>query len=139
MIAHPEHKKVFFDRSGKFFFHAFELRKQKDDKKNTGLFGSGTFSHREPVPGDWNVDGEIKEEIVIGNPETEVVHTMSREDVLASDVEVQDETLASKVATASPEERAQIAAALGFTPEMFAALKSMTEKKDAPPAPPAGK
>lgn len=80
LLSNKKIKEVHFDINGKHYFQFFELLVSR--KSNSySKFGSGIFSHQQIIPGDWNVD-KIKEDIAVGDPETEIILTMSREDVL---------------------------------------------------------
>jgi hypothetical protein len=130
-------KEVYFDESGRHYFRVFSLIAKEGDREAPKMYGKGLFSHRVVIAGDWNVD-KLKETICKGDPESLIVNTVLRDDILKEQIEEQTESLASKILNASSEEKAAIIAALGLS-ELIAPqgeTKSKTGKKDSnlPPA-----
>lgn len=126
-VKHNTHvDKVYWDGKGRYYFNVFELVAQKGDTTKQ-LYGTGLYSHSEVIAGKTNLD-KLTEVVAKGDPDTLIVKTMTRKEVLAANPKPTDESLASKVINASAEEKGAILAALGLTPEL---LKKLNEKAEA--------
>lgn len=98
VLQNEDIKEVHFDKNGKHYLNVFSLNKSKEDieqNKEKSLYGSGVYSHHQLIPGKLNVD-KIKEPISIGDKETLIVKTLTREEILKSE-EIPDENGLVKV------------------------------------------
>lgn len=85
LIDNPTIEKVYFDKTGRHYFYAHLLQKNKDDKDEPKLYGQGEYSHSQIIPGILNVD-KTTESIAKGVQETLIVEEMTREEVLSVNV-----------------------------------------------------
>jgi hypothetical protein len=126
--------KVHFDAKGRHYFNVHDLPNDKD-AKDTGLYGSGLFSHNQVIPGKTNID-KLTEIISKGDPDTKIVKTMTRDEILSAKVKVSDETLAGKFVNSTEEQQKQFLASIGLTPNILAALSKLGEAKPEEPVKP---
>jgi len=119
----PQIKEVYFDANGRHYFNVHKLREHKDDKDKEGwkLYGEGLESHREKIPGSelWGVRGDngVSELISKGNPETLIVKTMSRDEIISANAKPEGASLVAQIANMSKDEKS-------------AALKLLSETDD---------
>jgi hypothetical protein len=113
LTKYPNLKKVYFTENGSAHFQAYELAVVKGSSE-TALFTHGVFSHKQTIPGsEAHVDGGIKEDIAYGLPETKVVKTMSRKEVLeANPVDADKSVISDILSNATPDELAKLKALL---------------------------
>lgn len=145
LIEHPYIKTVYFDKNGRHYFNVFELivrrpkRIAKDEYEDIsqikkGLFGAGIYSHHQVIPGQFNVD-EIKEQIAMGDPDTAIVESKTREEILDYVPTPKDDSLISKVLGATQAEKDQILSGLGLSADVISMLhKLMEQGKQGTPA-----
>lgn len=122
--THPKIDNVYFDAQGRHYFNVHELPVNKDDTTKK-LFGSGMFSHRQIIPGMFNVEKRT-EEIAKGDPATLIVKTFTRSDILEASAKKEGEAIAAQIVNASAEDKNIIMAALfdADTLSVLAAIKS---------------
>jgi len=125
---HPEHKKVYFDIMGNFYFNAFLLKKSKDDTDPPELYGAGIHSHREVIDSVFNVDKRTTQ-IAKGDPLTKIVEILTRKEVLDANPKVEGNNIAQQLALLSDNDKATALAQLGLTPEVIDALKKFKESQ----------
>jgi hypothetical protein len=80
----PWIKEVYVDVQGLVRLHAYSLPAEKDAQEKS-LYAEGDISHWQVMPGI-NPDN-LKEPVLIGRPGTEIVETVSREQILSVKVE----------------------------------------------------
>ena len=130
---HPEHTHVYFTKDGR---HSFDVFQQVDGDiidgqyvpvdtkgKEVKLFaklGAHTLKERRLIPG-LNLDG-VTENIYTGDPNSEIVETLTREDVLAVDTEPKENSIFTSILNAPLEEQMKIAA-------LFEGLKTNTKSE----------
>ena len=86
-------------------------RPAQGEKEEKDLFGQGKHSHTRVIPGDWNVD-KMKEFISIGVPETRIVSTMTRDEILNFEIKENPDNIVDAVANMSPKQKALLLAHL---------------------------
>lgn len=126
LLMHPEHKKVYFDIMGNFYFNAFLLKKSKDDTDPPELYGAGIHSHREVIDSLYNVDKRTTQ-IAKGDPLTKIVEILKREEILSANPKVEGNNIAQQLALLSDNDKATALAQLGMTPDVIDALKKFKE------------
>lgn len=118
--------KIYWDKNGRHYFNVFKLSSDGQSEE-TQLYGTGVYSHNQVIPGKTNID-KLTEIISKGDPETLIVGSITRENLLKATPVSNEETTASKILNSTPEEKAAILAALGLTPEIIAALNKKEEE-----------
>ncbi len=107
---------VHFDKNGNHYLNVFKLQKNQKDTSEPQLYGNGMFSHMQLIPGFFNLDNR-KEAISKGDPDSLIVATLTRDEILNSKVKQTGESLVSTVANMSAEDRKALKALLSETDE----------------------
>ena len=138
LVIHPEHKKVYFDASGRHYFYAFQLHENYKGNKGVfepvgdkKLFGTGKFSHKQIIPGILNVDKKT-EDICKGDSDSLIVLTMTREEVLKSVPKYEGDSIVAGVASMSDADKSVLLKALGIDVELLKSIKSLQVTEEAP-------
>ena len=134
---HPEHLKVYFDEQGRHYFDVFKLaaehfeskrdasgKKVPIKNKEINLYGSGLYSHSEVIDSVYNVDQKT-ESIANGKPDTLIVLTLTRSEVLGTKVKYEGKGIVAEFANASDLEKSSALNSLGITPEILEKLRSL--------------
>lgn len=124
--THLKIDKIYFDAQGRHYFRVFELRISKENETKA-IFGDGMFSHRQIIPGQFNIDKRT-EEIPKGDPLTRIVHTMTRDEVISATAKKEGEAIAAQIVNASAEDKNIIMASL-FDADTLAALNLLKSGK----------
>ena len=113
----PSIKEVYFDINGNHYFNVFKLSKGKDrngnedttPQKDWNQYGKGIYSHSTIIPGSSNWEGSPKlgfsEQISKGDPMTLIANTMTRDEVIAYEINVDNENIVSKIANLTKSEK----------------------------------
>lgn len=122
--------KVYFDKQGRHYFNAHELsingrfsNGQYDSEKD--LFGAGIFSHRQVIPGVFNVD-EKTEDVAKGDPKTRIVDILTRDEILNIKAKPSGDSILAKIAQLSPDELSALKAMLNGESSISALPKNET-------------
>lgn len=130
--ANSHVSKVYFDAKGRHYFNVHELpfdAKADKDKIKMGIFGSGVYSHNQVIPGKTNIE-KLTEVISSGDPDTLIVETMTRDEVLNANAKSTEDTLAVKFLNSSESEQQQFLNTIGLTPDVLEALKSLKKSEE---------
>ena len=107
----PTLDKVYFDEAGRHYFNVHKLRATKEDtnESNWSEYGSGLISHRQIIPGSehWATRGDsgVTEVISKGNPETKIVATLTRSEIINAKAKPEGKSLIAQIANLTKEER----------------------------------
>lgn len=129
--SQPSITKVYFDDNGNHYFNVHKLpkgEKDKTDPKDYELYGKGKVSHRQIIPGIFNVD-KITEVISKGEQSTKIVKIYTRDEVLNFNVKPSGDSLVAKVANMSDSEREALRAMLGAPSVTAPSTKDEDEEK----------
>jgi hypothetical protein len=138
IFACPHVDTVYFDAQGRHYFNVFKLIRGKGAGINAkfsdeqALFGSGTFSHRQLIDSPLNVDG-LKEDIAKGDPDTEIVTSMTRDEILQYEIEHSTTELMKSVGSLTDDQKKQLIIELGLGALLST---SNTDDGEATPPPP---
>lgn len=113
LISNPGIKKVHFDYKGRHYFNVFELLSGKEGDKEKALYGTGVYWKHQVIPG--HNPEKVKEVISKGDPTTKIVESLTREQVI--DTEIADESDALKLFA-------------GMSKSQLKALKAMLASSD---------
>ena len=110
IASHPNISEVHFDESGRYYFISHKLQDKKDSK-TWNLYGKGKYSHSKKIEGIFNVDN-VSEQIAIGQADTLIVETLTREEILDAEAVSNEESLVSKIMKMPKSELAALKALL---------------------------
>ena len=117
------HPNVYFDELGRFYLNVFKTTELEDGrevivtnpkfktKPNCNLYGKGKVSHMQVIPGSelWDNGSDslmpTREAICKGDPETKIVLTLTRDEVLAIDLKPTGDGIIAQIANLTDAER----------------------------------